>query len=197
MHSGSVEAPDWTAILGAVSAAISALVLVIGAWFAQRYLARGNTAFDAEVFRHATGLGLHVRPAIQSLGLSALRLSHEDELAPAVEVYEYRYDGSPGDGVRRETFMGDDLVGPGETITDSEVFLVSVPGATTLGWRVIFEVGVQRRFRRPAWRWVAATFVPVPKDPAEAGSRQVELPGSAAKPGGDGDGGEVLEQGQA
>jgi hypothetical protein len=194
----AAEGPDWAAIVEAVSAAVSAVLLAGGAWFAQRYLARGNTSVEATVFKHSGGMGLHVRPSIQSLGLSALRLSHNDELAPVVEVVEYRSDdGSSFPGLRRETFNVDDLVGPGETITGSEIFLVSRPTTEILGWRVIFEVGVRRQWRRPAWRWVASTFVPLPVAPASTASGQVELSGSDDNLGGEIRGGEVEQQGKA
>jgi hypothetical protein len=191
--------PDWAAILEAVSAAVSALLLGAGAWFAQRYLARGNTSVEATVFEHPGGLGLHVRPSIQSLGLSALRLSHKDDLAPTIEVVEYRIDdGSPFPGLRRETFTGDDLVGPGESVTGSEVFLVSTPSTGTLGWRIIFDVGVRRRFKFQAWRWVAATFVPLPGTSTDAADRPVSLSqGNHDESGGESGGSEVKEQGEA
>ena len=102
--------PHWAAIVEAVSAAVSALLLIGGAWFAQRYLARANTSVEATLFEHSDGFGLHVRPSIQSLGLSPLRLRHEDQLAPVIEVSEYRSDdGSSFSGPRRETFNADDL----------------------------------------------------------------------------------------
>lgn len=162
--------PAWTDILSASSGALSALVLIIGAVLAQRYLTRGNAAVEATVFTHAGGLGLHVKPVIQSLGFAALRLVHNDpDFAPVVSVAEYRTDGAAGPPheILRETFRGDDLVGPGETISSSEIFLVPPPEPATLGWQVIFVVGVRKRFRRKMyWRWIATTFVPVPEDSA-------------------------------
>jgi hypothetical protein len=164
---GSSE-PTWTDILSASSGALSALVLIIGAVLAQRYLTRGNAAVEATVFRYAGGLGLRVKPVIQSLGFAPLRLVHNDaDFAPVVGVAEYRTDGAAGppQEIRRETFQGDDLVGPGETISSSEIFLVPPPEPATLGWQVIFEVGVRKRFHRKMyWRWIATTFVPVPED---------------------------------
>lgn len=190
--------PDWAAIVEAVSAAVSAVLLAGGAWFAQRYLARGNASVEAMLFEHSDGYGLHVRPSIQSLGLSPLRLRHADELAPVIEVSEYRGDrGSSFPGPRRKTFRADDLVGPGETVTDSEIFLLSRPSTGTLGWRIIFQVGIRRRLWRPAWRWVAATFVPLPVTSAGTTVGRVALKNGDDDLRGESDGGEVQQQGKA
>jgi hypothetical protein len=49
---------------------------------------------------------------------------------------------------------------PEAAIAQYEV--LSRPSIGILGWRIIFEVGIRRRLSRPPWRWVAATFVPLP-----------------------------------
>jgi hypothetical protein len=201
MQAGGLSAAagtHWAAIVEAVSAAVSAVLLAGGAWFAQRYLARGNTSVDAMLFERSDGFGLHVRPSIQSLGLSPLRLRHAGELAPVIEVSEYRGDdGSSFPGLRRETFTADDLVGPGETVTDSEIFLLSRPSTGILGWRIIFEVGIRRRLWLPPWRWVAATFVPLPVTSDGTAVGQVALESGDHELRGESDGGEAEQQGKA
>jgi hypothetical protein len=189
--------PHWAAIVEAVSAATSAVLLAGGAWFAQRYLARANTSVEATLFEHSDGFGLHVRPSIQSLGVSPLRLTHADDLAPVIEVSEYRGDdGSSFAGPRRKTFRADDVVGPGETVTDSEIFLLSRSASGLLGWRVNFQVGVRRRLWRPPWRWIAATFVPLPVASAGTAVEQVTSKNADGDLRGESDGSEVQQQGK-
>jgi hypothetical protein len=146
----SSAGPHWAAIVEAVSAAVSAVLLAGGAWFAQRYLARGNTSVEATLFEHSDGLGLHVRPSIQSLGLSPLRLRHEDELAPVIEVSEYRGDdGSP---------------------LDSEIFLLSLPSTGVIGWRIILAKRDEyvRSVKEPPTRVPSAPPPSPPSEPKKA-----------------------------
>ena len=207
LHAPS-SSPDWATIVGAIGGAVSALVLVLGAVFAQRYAKRASAAVEATVFARLGGLALHVRPCIQSSGLVRLVLDHGAETAPTVSVVEHQFRGGEyvvGEAASRTTFKGDDVVDPGETVTDSEIFLVSEPAEGTLGWRVRF-VFTSRRWPscRGYWWWAATTFVPVPRPLAVAGT-SVELVqdprpegvGATLGLGGDGDGGEVRDEGAA
>lgn len=162
-ESGPVH-PDWTSVVSAIAAVVSAVLVVGGAIAAARYLIRGVTSVEATASAVDGGLILHVRPAIASQGATALRLEHEIENAPSIEVVEYTRAGPSDVGVSRSVFEGDDLVGPGETVVGSAIFFVDPPSRDVLGWQVTFTVGVPRWFGR-RWFWVASTFVPRPVVP--------------------------------
>ena len=61
----------------------------------------------------------------------------------------------------RVVLADDQVIGPGETITGSAIFVVNRPGRDVLGWQITFTVGAPRWFGRQWW-WVATTFVPAP-----------------------------------
>ena len=61
-------------------------------------------------------------------------------------------------------FVQDEVVDPGETISDSVYFLMSPQVAATLGWRVRFRFSVKKQRGHGEWVYVAATFVPTPFD---------------------------------
>lgn len=156
--------PGWTSIVEAVGTAVSGFVLLVGAAFAQRYVKRASASVDASVFERPGGLGLHVRPRIRSSSLVRLELSDEEGAVPTVSVTEYQLrDGAlvVGEPASRDTFTGEKVVDPGETITDSEIFLVTT-GPETLGWRVRFLFAVKKWPGDKLWWWAATTFVPTP-----------------------------------
>lgn len=155
-------APGWTAVVGAVGTAVSAFVLVVGAGIAQRYVKRASATVEASLFEGPGGLGIHVRPCVRSSSLVRLKLS--DEEVPTVAVTEYQLREGVlvvGEPASQDTFTGEKAIDPGETITDSEIFLVT-SGPETLGWRVRFRFAVKKWPGRTMWWWAATTFVAGP-----------------------------------
>ena len=153
--------PDWAAQVSAIAGATSAMVVIIGAVAAARYLVRGTTAVDATASQVGTSIVLQVRPSIASQGPTAIRLQHTTEQAPVVQVVEYGRDGPAEEGAQQRVFDDDQVIGPGETITGSAIFVVNRPARDVLGWQITFTVGAPRWFGREWW-WVATTFVPAP-----------------------------------
>jgi hypothetical protein len=153
--------PDWAASVGAIAGAVSAMVVVVGGAAASRYLIRGTTSVEATASAVGTTVVLHVRPTIASQGATAIRLVHATDNAPVIQVVEYGRNGPADEAASRAVFDDDQVVGPGETITGSAIFIVDRPGRDVLGWQVTFTVGAPRWFRRQ-WFWVATTFVPAP-----------------------------------
>lgn len=153
--------PDWAAQVGAIAGAVSAIVVVVGGIAAGRYLIRGTTTVEASASSVGNSIVLHVQPSIASQGATALRLLHTTENAPVVSVVEYGRNGPASADASKQVFQNDQVVGPGETITGSAIFVVDQPARDVLGWQVTFTVSAPRWFGREWW-WVATTFVPAP-----------------------------------
>jgi len=153
--------PDWAAQVGAIAGAVSAVVVVVGGIAAARYLIRGTTTVEASAFSVGASIVVHVQPSIASQGATAIRVLHSDGNAPVVHVVEYGSGGPAAEGASKQVFQEDQVVGPGETITGSAIFVVEQPARDVLGWQVTFTVGAPRWFGREWW-WVATTFVPAP-----------------------------------
>lgn len=137
------------------------MVVIIGGVAAARYLIRGTTAVEATASPVGSSIVLHVRPSIASQGATAIRLQHKDGNAPIVQVVEYGRHGPADEGAEQQVLADDQVIGPGETITGSAIFVVNRPGRDVLGWQITFTVGAPRWFGRQWW-WVATTFVPAP-----------------------------------
>lgn len=148
--------------MSAVSAAVSALVVVCGGYLAQRYLKRVSVSLSAELFAHRGGLALCVGPRIEVRGLGALRLMHSGGVAPVVEIAEYTDAGATTAFVSRETFAAGTLIRPGESVATSEVFLLEPPGPKSIGWLVSFALPARGGLRRQLIWWAALIFVPSP-----------------------------------
>jgi hypothetical protein len=166
----------WAAVLSAAAAIASAMVLLTGALLAQRYALRVTAVVDAKCHTLPSGLLLHVRPTIRSAGFIRLELSRNDHPGPVVSVAEHRLPSSRdlssgllvGDAATQDAFTEDEVIDPGETISDSLYFLMPREVAATLGWRVHFTFRVSKRWPwHGAWDYVAATFVPTPADVEE------------------------------
>ncbi len=165
----------WAAVLAAAAAVLSAVVLLAGAWFARLYLLRVTARVEASCHRLPNGLLLHVRPSIRSAGLTRALLLNGEDKCPLVSVAEHRLSDSKnissglvvGNLVSQPAFVEDEVVDPGETISDSVYFLMSPQVAATLGWRVRFRFSVKKQRGDGEWVYVAATFVPTPIDSDE------------------------------
>ena len=100
---------------------------------------------------------------IQSSGLTRLKLNRETLAAPLVTVTEKQFrrgDFDTGESAELPAFEADDLIDPGETITDSLTFVFSLPTEVTLGWTADFTFAVKRPLRRKTgakgyWWWSA------------------------------------------
>jgi hypothetical protein len=168
----SSQGIHWVAILSAVAAVLSAGVLLAGAWFARLYLLRVTARVEATCHPLPNGLLLHVRPSIRSAGLTRTLLLNGEDERPLVSVAEHRLSDSKnissglvvGTLVSQPAFVQDEVVDPGETISDSVYFLMSPQVAATLGWRVRFRFSVKKQRGHGEWVYVAATFVPTPFD---------------------------------
>jgi hypothetical protein len=168
----SPQGIHWVAILSAVAAVLSAVVLLAGAWFARLYLLRVTARVEASCHPLPNGLLLHVRPSIRSAGLTRTLLLSGENKRPLVSVAEHRLSDSKnissglvvGNLASQPAFVEDEVVDPGETISDSVYFLMAPQVAATLGWRVRFRFSVKKRRGHGEWVYVAATFVPTPLD---------------------------------
>jgi hypothetical protein len=164
----TLKSIHWAAILAATGAIISAVVLVVGAWVARLYLLRVTAQVDATCHPLPNGLLLHVRVQIRSTGLTRLHLLSGDDQRPTVSVAEHRLGDSKrlssglilGTRVSQPAFVNDEVLDPGETISDSVYFLVPPQVAATLGWRVHFTFSLKKQRGEGEWVYVAATFVP-------------------------------------
>jgi hypothetical protein len=158
---------DWT-IVEAVSAAVSAGVLLVGGGVAAMYGRKVNPTVDASATVRTDGhVVLTVRSMIASPGVLAIRIPEKPGHTPMVTVIEVLegvnglhhgavYQGSP-------LYDGRETVGGGETVARTELFLLPPPTSNLVGWRVEFFVDVRRFVKRwQWWTWGATTFERVP-----------------------------------
>ena len=168
----------WAAVLAAAAAVLSAVVLLAGAWFARLYLLRVTARVEASCHRLPNGLLLHVRPSIRSAGLTRALLLNGEHKCPLVSVAEHRLSDSKNissgsrsrqSGVTaRIPSSEDEVVDPGETISDSVYFLMSPQVAANLRMAgALFRFSVKKQRGDGEWVYVAATFVPTPIDSDE------------------------------
>jgi hypothetical protein len=202
--------PDWAAVLSAVAASLSLLLVLWGLLIATRYI-KLNAFVDASLFATPAHHGLIVRTSLESKGLTRITMLRRDNKDPrlrgdnrdpTVTVTEYRIDDSGNVFEVHRTvreafrFVGTPTVEPARTMTDTLVFWVPEPDATTWGWRVDFRFdtqGLRQRWRplrrQDPWKWGVTTFIPPilqePTQGQQGRSPASGAPGTGGRPIGD------------
>ncbi|MGH9090345.1 MAG: hypothetical protein ACRDZR_03040 [Acidimicrobiales bacterium] len=159
---------NWV-MVEALSAAVSAGVLLVGGVVAAMYGRKVNPSVDAGAHLRPDGhVVLTVRSTIASPGVVAVRIPEMPGHVPVVTVTEVLqgkdglhdgavYPGSP-------LFDGRETVGGGEMVARTELFFMPPPTPNLVGWRAEFFVDVRRFAKRwQWWTWGATTFVRAPE----------------------------------
>jgi hypothetical protein len=154
-------------IVEAVGTAASAAVLLLGAYFAQRYGRRADTHLKARLFPRGTGhIGLEVQVEVKAVGLKPVRLIRSDNQTPTLTVMDVIDDGLrfqyPVEEEKRVDGLLGQYAGPGETVRCTTLFHLHAPTPDQAGWWIEFSFDA----RRPVARWAFVTwheeaFIPV------------------------------------
>jgi hypothetical protein len=158
---------DAWAITESVSTAVSAGVLLLGVYFAQRYGRRANTTLKARLFERAGGgIALEVQLEVNAVGLKAVRVVQSDGQTPMLTIYNVIDDGLrfqyPIQDQRRIESLTGQYAGPGETVRCTELCHLLPPEPDQVGWQIEFSFDARRPIAR--WdfiSWTETAFVPL------------------------------------
>jgi hypothetical protein len=161
-----IATSNWT-MVEAVAAAVSAGVLLIGGYLAQRYGQGADASLRARTFPRTNGdFGLEVQIDVRCVGLRAVRIAcHRDHLPRVTVSAVADNDGRLIETVEHE-ITTDELVGqqagPGESINWTQRIPLRAVAPGLAGWSVVFRFSTRHQFARwRYWTWNETAFVPV------------------------------------
>jgi hypothetical protein len=159
-------ADNWV-ITESVASAVSAVVLLVGIFLAQRYGRRANTSLKIRLFpRAGGGLALEAKLEVSAVGLQGLRIATSDGSPPSLTVFDVTDDGIRFQYPEQERRLMASLVGqyasPGETVRVTELFHLIEVVPDQVGWQVEFSFEARRRIVRWSYvSWTETAFVPL------------------------------------
>jgi len=166
-----VATGNWTIVQG-VATAVSATVLLIGGYLAQRYGHGADASLKARTFPRTDGnFGLEIQIDVRCVGLRAVRIASQRDHLPKVTISAVTdADGRLDERVEHE-FTPDSLIGqvagPGESINWTYRVPLRPVTLELTGWSVVFRFSTKHQVARwRYWTWRETQFVP-----AHAGGR--------------------------
>jgi hypothetical protein len=149
-----------------VAAAVSAGILLIGGYLAQRYGQGADASLKARTFKRLDEqFGLEIHVDVRCVGLRAVRIaSHRDHL-PKVTVWTVSDRGGRLDETLEHEITADELVGqlagPGESINWTRRVPLEAVTAELTGWLINFRFSTKHQAARwKYWTWNETVFVP-------------------------------------
>lgn len=152
-------------ITQAIATAVSAGVLLIGGWFAQRYGHGADTSLSAESFSRPSGaLGLDIKVRVRCVGLRAIRITRDGKHLPTLIISEQKDEGRTFNSVKIDSVIASELIGqvagPGESISWERLVPLRSAPSDTAGWLVVLNVSIRRKVRFWLfWTWTESVFV--------------------------------------
>jgi hypothetical protein len=161
---GILLASTWADAFSAAGALAAVAAAVGGAIVAIRYGRKATVEVTAEAVARGATVLLAVRPSVQASGVFRLRFPDGD--GSRVRVTEvWTTEAGLADGRYWETsaVFGSSHVEAGEKIWTTVLFQVDPLDGRLMGWRVMLDVAVARRFSRGReWVWDDRIFLSAP-----------------------------------
>ena len=154
----------WTDVFSAAGSVAAVLAAVGGALVAVRYGRKATAQVEAAAYEAAGTLVLAARPSVRAVGVFRLTFREEQGCTITVtEVWTTQSGLAEGRQWQTEAVFGPNFVEAGETIWTTVLFELGPPAERLIGWRVVLNIAVTRRFQREReWTWDDRIFVPTP-----------------------------------
>lgn len=135
-----------------------------GAVIAERYGRKATAQIEGTAYEAAGATMVVVRPSVRAVGVFRLVFAGEDGSTVSVTEVWATPDGlASGRRWESSAVFGPSFAEAGETIWTTVIFDVGPAHHRVVGWRVVLDVALSRRFRRDrVWTWDDRIFVLAP-----------------------------------
>jgi hypothetical protein len=159
-----ILASTWSEAFSAAGATAAVAATLVGAIVAVRYGRKATAQIEASVYEAAGTILMAARPSVRAVGVFRLAFTGDDSsIISVTEVWTTQDGLVDGSTWRSPAVFGSSFVEAGESIWTTVVFDLGPPSEYLVGWRVVLDVALTRRFRRGTdWVWDDRVFVPSP-----------------------------------